>query len=343
MHEERQPAALARDLQQRRAMKAGSYWIGIDLGGTKLAGVVIDAAGVVLAAQREPSDSLRPADELADDVAALAERLRQEVDPDGIRGVAVGVAGQVDRDRQRVHRAPNLGWHELPFGGMLKSRLDALPVGILNDVQAATWGEWKHGAARDERDAVCLFIGTGVGGGIILGGSPAGGAGGSAGELGHLPIDRNGPACRCGNRGCLESYAGGWAIGRRAFDAVASHPAAGAAMLEIAGGDASRITARVVAEAAHAGDPLARALVREAADALATAAVGIVNALNPGVLLLGGGVAEGLPELIEVVRERVSMWALPSAAADVRILRARLGANAGAIGAAAWLRDGAAG
>jgi glucokinase len=320
-------------------MEREAFWIGIDLGGTKIGGVVIDAAGAIVTSALRPSEALRPGEQVLADAAALAETLREEVGPRSVRGIGVGVAGQVDHGTGAVRSAPNLGWLDVPAGEMLASRLGPAPIAVLNDVQAATYGEWKHGGARGEANAVCLFVGTGVGGGIIMGGVPAYGAADSAGEFGHMPIDRNGPACRCGSRGCLESYAGGWAIGRRAYDAVTSHPATGRAMLAIAGGDPAGLTARVVAEAAHAGDPLARALVREATDALAGACVGIVNVLNPDVLLLGGGVAEGLPELVDIVRDRVGMWALPSAAQAVQIRRARLGSNAGAVGAAAWLRD----
>jgi glucokinase len=317
--------------------------IGVDLGGTKIAAVLVDETGGIITSARRGTPQESPPETVVAQVAELVEELAGGMDGRELCGVGVGVAGQIDLASGVVHHAPNLRWTEFPFAAALAARCGDLPVAVLNDVQAATYGEWTHGAARDAANAVCVFVGTGVGGGIVAGGLLQHGAGGSAGEIGHMPISRDGPVCRCGARGCLEAYVGGWAIARRAYDAVASHPELGAAILELTGGDPALITAAVVAEAAHTGDPLARELVREAGAALALGCIGVVNVLNPEVLILGGGVVDGLPELTDMVRDQVGMWALPSAARDVRVLRGRLGANAGAVGAAAWLRQRSAG
>jgi glucokinase len=311
--------------------------IGIDLGGTKIAGVLVDEAGTIVTSSRVATEDPSDPEMVVGRVAALVEELGGGMDADQLLGLGIGVAGQIEPGSGLVHHAPNLGWRAYPFGRRLAEQTGRRTL-VLNDVQAATYGEWRHGAAKDARDAVCVFAGTGIGGGIISGGVMLHGAGGSAGELGHMVLDVHGPVCRCGNRGCLEAYSGGWAITRRAFDAVRAHPTSGARLLDMAGGRHDAITAAVVAEAAHTGDALARTLVREAGEALAAGAITIVNMLNPAVLILGGGVIDGLPELADVVRERVRMWALPSAARDVRVVRSRLGGQAGAIGAAAWLR-----
>jgi glucokinase len=316
--------------------------IGIDLGGTKIAAVLVDETGGIVTSAREATAAGEGPDAIVAHIARIVEDLASGTSARELLGVSVGVAGQIDLETGTVHRAPNLDWTEYPFGERLRART-GLRTAVLNDVQAATYGEWIHGAAREAHNAVCIFVGTGVGGGLIAGGCLQHGAGGSAGEVGHMTIDMQGPVCRCGNRGCLEAYAGGWAIARRAFDAVQAHQALGSAILEVAGNDPRAISAAVVAEAAHTGDPLARALVREVGEALAAASISVVNALNPEVLILGGGVVDGLPELTDTVRERVAMWALPSAGRDVRVLRSRLGANSGAVGAAAWLRYQAAG
>jgi glucokinase len=312
------------------------FAIGIDLGGTKIAGVLVNATGTIVTSVRAETPTSPDPDLVTQRIAALCDDLAGGFEDAQLAGIGVGVAGQIDPPTGRVHHAPNLGWLDFPFGERL-AMLTRRRIAILNDVQAATYGEWLHGAAKDTQHAVCLFIGTGVGGGIITNGAMMYGAGGSAGELGHMVVDVTGPVCRCGNRGCLESYAGGWAIARRAFDAAHAHEDAGARVLEIAG-RSEAITAAVVAAAAHTGDPLARALVREVGEALGAGAVSIVNAFNPSLLILGGGVVEGLPELADIVSERVRMWALPSASRDVQVVRSRLGGNAGAVGAAAWLR-----
>ncbi|MBI4202515.1 MAG: ROK family protein, partial [Chloroflexi bacterium] len=201
-------------------------------------------------------------------------------------------------------------------------------------VQAATWGEWRLGAGEGFSDLVCLFVGTGIGGGLILDGKLYRGASGSAGELGHMVLYPGGRACMCGRRGCLEAYAGGWAIAARAREAVHGDKTAGRHLLTLAGGDAAAVTAALVSEAAHGGDALTKTLVRQVGDDLGLGVASVVNAFNPQRLVLGGGVIEGLPELAPVVREVVSRQALAPAAARVEVVKAGLGMYGGVIGAA---------
>ena len=201
-----------------------------------------------------------------------------------------------------VRFAPNLKWREVALGDRLHQALD-LPVVVANDVRAATWGEWLHGAGQGAEDLICLFIGTGIGGGVVSGGRMLSGCSNTAGELGHITVDMNGPRCTCGNRGCLEALAGGWAIARRAREAIQADPAAGKALLQAAGLKEpvalEAIDTKVVAAAARAQDPMARLLVDEVARALIAGTVGLVNAFNPCRLILGGGVMQGLPELLD--------------------------------------------
>jgi glucokinase len=197
------------------------------------------------------------------------------------------------------------------------------------------WGEWLHGAGQGCDDLICLFVGTGVGGGIVSGGHMLSGCSNTAGELGHIPVDLNGPDCHCGNHGCLEAHAGGWAIARRAREAIARDPEAGARLLQMAGGQPDDVTARIVAQAAHQGDPLAQKLVDEVAEALIAGAVGLVNAFNPCRLILGGGVMEGLPELLDRIDQGLRQRALAAARDPLRVLPAQLHNDAGVVGAAA--------
>lgn len=317
-------------------MTERSHTIGIDLGGTKVAGVLTDRDGRILARERTSSLPERGADAVAETVALMVRALAAAA-PAPIGGVGIGVAGQVSSETGVVRHAPNLRWHEYPLGDAI-SAATGHPVAVLNDVQAATYGEWSYGAARGASEAVCMFIGTGVGGGIITGGRLLRGTSGAAGELGHTVVSLHGPGCRCGGRGCLEAYAGGWAIARRAYDAVSARPLAGRALVEAAAGDASAITATALAAAAATGDPLARTLVREIEDALVAGLGSITNALNPEVIILGGGVIEALPRLLEEARQRLILEALPVSSAAVRVERAALGGDAGAVGAAAWAR-----
>ena len=311
--------------------------VGVDLGGTKVQVALVRADGHVLASERRATGADRGPHAV---IATIADAVNDMVRDRGghrVAGIGVGVAGQVDPEEGIVRFAPNLKWRDVPLRDRL-SLATSLPVRVLNDVQAATYGEWAFGAGRGVRDLVCLFVGTGVGGGAVVAGRLASGAAGSAGEFGHTTIALGGRRCRCGNYGCVEAYAGGWAIGERAISAAVGGDERAVTMLRLAGGEPEEITARVVAEAAKAGDPLAHEIVEEVARALGACAVNIVNAFNPGVLLMGGGVLEGLPGLMDSVEAAVRRYALPSAAKAVRVLATTLHEEAGAVGAAAWAR-----
>ena len=304
----------------------------MDLGGTKIIVAQVDALGKIHRKLRLPTRASRgPATVKAEIVAAVREVVHTANRPSA--GVGVGVAGQVDARSGAVRFAPNLGWIDEPLKEDLKKALK-LPVFVTNDVRAATWGEWLHGAGRGYDDLICVFVGTGIGGGVVSGRRVMTGCSNTAGELGHITIDLNGPSCRCGNRGCMEAIAGGWAIARQARKSIASDPKAGQILLEKAGGEPEQITAKVVMEAAKAGDALALRLVDRIAQALAAGAASLVNAFNPCRLILGGGVIEGYPELVKRVAEGIEPRALPAARAPLTIVRAQLHNNAGVIGAA---------
>jgi len=247
------------------------------------------------------------------------------------------VAGQVDKVSGTVRFSPNLGWRNVPLQARLEEAL-GLPVVVNNDVRAATWGEWRHGAGQGVNDLVCLFVGTGIGGGIVSNGCLLEGCYNSAGELGHITIVASGRHCRCPNQGCLEAYAGGWAIAERAQEAVRADLKAGQTLVTLAGG-IQHISAATVSRAYTDGDSLARRLVEETAQYLAAGVVGIVNAFNPCLLILGGGVIQGLPEYVPLIERSVRANALETAVEQLRIVTAALGNKAGVIGAAALARS----
>jgi len=321
------------------ARRAGRRWkrvsIGVDLGGTKIALGVVDGDGQLLETTRLPTRASRPAAAVIRDIVNHVETAwAPRLDPAAPLGI--GVAGQVDRTG-RVLFGPNLGWHHVPLGARLADAL-ARPVAVLNDVQAATYGEWQHGAGRGDRDMVCIFVGTGVGGGIVAGGRLQQGTSGSAGELGHLTVERDGRPCRCPNRGCLEAYAGGWAIADRAREAVAADPRRGGTLLTVAGA-ASAITSETVEVAYRRGDALAKELVEATVAHLADGLVSVVNALNPSTIVLGGGVIAGYPRLVPRLERDVRGRALAAATRELRIVPAALGAESGVVGAAAYARE----
>ena len=320
-------------------MSTESLTVGVDIGGTKMETALVDAQGNILASSRRPSGiNLDPAMAIADITACVGE-LQAEASAASVAAVGLGVAGQIDSDNGIVRESPNLPkWSNVPIRHELERAL-SIPAFAINDVQAATWGEWQKGAGQGVLDLVCMFVGTGIGGGIVANGRMYTGATGSAGELGHTVVDYRGPSCRCGNWGCLEAHAGGWAIALRAQQAVATDPEAGKAMLALAQDDPEALTAATVSEAAHQGDPLAQRLVAEVGEALGAGVASVVNAFNPSLVIMGGSVIEGLPELMGMVKESVQRRALPSARDAVEVVKAQLGNHAVVVGAALMARQ----
>ncbi len=314
---------------------SGVWAIGVDIGGTKIKVAAVDAEGGLGRCVFGPTENvLGPAAVREKIVAAVEEISRGAASAPA--GIGIGVAGQIGPERGIVRFAPNLSWQDEPLQEDLHRSL-GLPVVVINDVRAATWGEWLHGAGQGCGDLVCLFVGTGVGGGVVSHGEVVSGCSNTAGELGHIIIQMDGPPCTCGNRGCLEALAGGWAIARRAREEIAADPAAGASLLKTAGGRAEDVTAVHVQQAASEGDALAARIYEEAAEALVAGAIGIVHAFNPCRLILGGGVVEGMPRIVDRVREGVCRLALRAAREPLEVVAAGLHNDAGVIGAASFL------
>jgi len=307
--------------------------IGIDLGGSKIEVALVDRMGVVIKRRRLATDVVGGPEAIAGQIVGGVKELLEDEALSAI-GVGVGVAGQIELNTGLVHFAPNLGWHEVQFQSMLSEAL-GFPSVITNDVRAATWGEWLFGAGKGCDDLICVFVGTGIGGGVVSGGRMISGCGNTAGELGHITVSLHGPDCTCGNQGCMEALAGGWAIARRARSAARGIPATAAVLLEMAGGRPEDISTQMVAEAYRRNDPLACRLLDEAAEALVAGAVTLVNAFNPRRLILGGGVIQGLPELVDRVDQGVRQRALRAATTPLEISISELGNEAGVIGAAA--------
>ncbi len=256
-------------------------------------------------------------------------------------GVGVGVAGQIKSENGEVRFAPNLDWHDVPLQAELQAALD-LPVAVTNDVRAITWGEWRFGAGKGCDNLICMFVGTGVGGGMVTGGKMVAGCSNTAGEIGHIVVDMHGPVCNCGNRGCLEILAGGLAIGKRAQAIARTHAEQAAALLRLVNGRHEDISAETVAEAFHQGDPLAGDLVNEVMEALVAGAVTLVHCFNPCLFILGGGVIDGIPEVVELVDRRIRQQCLTAATENLRVVKAELADEAGVIGAAALAMESSA-
>jgi glucokinase len=314
-------------------MKEQSCAIGVDLGATKIVIALVDDKGNTLHSTRLPTAASGHPQTI---IGKIAEEIRILLDATPLApvGIGAGVAGQVDCSGEKVLFAPNLEWYDVPLQRELQQET-GLPVVLVNDVRAATWAEWLFGAGRGCQDMVCLFVGTGIGGGVVSGGRILIGDSNSAGEVGHMPVALHGPPCHCGSHGCLEAIAGGWAIARRARELVIAEPLDGEMLKKMAESREEEISAALVARAARTGDPLAARIVAEAGEALVAGATGLINAFNPRRLVLGGGVIEGLPELVRQVDRGARARALPAACEKLEVLPAELPGKAGVIGAAA--------
>ncbi|MGD0230138.1 MAG: ROK family protein [Syntrophorhabdales bacterium] len=312
--------------------------VGVDLGGTKLVVAGVDGGGEIRDSLRMPTKVEEGVPAVERDIVEAVRVLTERAGTPAL-GVGIGIAGQIDGQSGTVRFAPNLNWREVPLRADLEEALE-MAVVVTNDVRAATWGEWLHGAGRGYDDLICLYVGTGIGGGIVSGGRMVSGCTNTAGEIGHLTVDIDGPPCTCGNRGCLEALAGGWAIARQAQEMIDRNPEAGRTLLAGAGGVREAVSAETVAIAAHGGDGLSLRLLDDAGRALTAGCVSLVNTFNPCMLILGGGVIDGLPEMIDTVRRGVAQNALAAATSSLRIVPAALGPSAGVVGAAGLVTRG---
>ena len=304
--------------------------LGVDLGGTKINVGLIDANGQPLSVNASKVPESKDPDMVIEAISAGAEECLSKSGQKA-QALGIGVAAQVDQEGV-VRTSPNLGWRNVPLKKKLEQKL-GLPVYMTNDVRAATWGEWKYGAGKGINDLVLLFVGTGVGGGVVTGGKILTGCSNIGGELGHMTIVHNGRKCRCPNKGCLEAYVGGWAIAERVQEAIQTMSVEGKTILTLAG-SVNYVTSIILNQAYRRGDLLARVLVQETGRYLATGIINIVNIFNPCRVILGGGVIEGIPELISIAKDIVSADALEPAIESLQIVKSSLGSNAAVIGAA---------
>ena len=266
--------------------------------------------------------------------AAVLDSLRSIVlEVAGTPPSAIGVAcaGQIHPVTGAVVEAPNLGWRDVPLAAELRRSFD-VPVAVENDVRGAAWGELRFGAGKGADSLIAVFVGTGVGSGAVFGGRLWRGAGNAAGEVGHTEVVRDGIQCPCGQRGCLERYVSGSGFQQRLREGLAGGTPT--ILAERSRHDPSRLTARMVYEAATEHDPYARTLWNDAERSLGQALANYVTLVNPEVLVLGGGVIETIPALFDAAVKDVMTRTTTLARSSLRIERAELGDWSGVVGAA---------
>ncbi len=303
--------------------------IGVDIGGTKVAGGVVDEDGRVH--DRERRDT--PGDDAASTESVIVEVVHALAARNDVAAVGVGAAGWIANDHATVLFSPHLAWRNEPVRDALAGRID-LPLIVENDANAAAWAEYRFGVAQGQSVVVCVTLGTGIGGGLVVDGKLYRGAFGIACEYGHMTLVPDGRRCACGNLGCWEMYASGRALARDARELAQDSPVAAAAMLELAG-SVDALEGPVVTAAAAAGDPAASSICTTMGRWLGRGLANLAAVLDPSMFVIGGGVSAAGEILVRPAREEFAHSLTGRGFRPVAAIEtAALGPDAGLVGAA---------
>jgi glucokinase len=314
--------------------------LGVDIGGTKVAAGLVDANGSILFQTRVAMPARGSAAEGFEAVQSAIEAVFA-ARPDArsnLTGIGICAPGPLDPVAGVILNPPNVPcWRNFPLAAEVR-RVFGLAARVDNDGNAAALAEAIWGAGVGYRNVFYATLGTGIGTGIVFGGKIYHGRTGSAAEGGHVTIDRNGPKCGCGKRGCIEAFCSGPAIARRARTRLAESPVADSKMLALVGGHVDAVNAEIVADAFRQGDPLAAEVLRETADFLAVWVGSVIDLLEPDVFIFGGGLAQLMSGFFGRIREQLPSWCVNHRFAEIPMVLAKYGADAGIAGAAALCR-----
>jgi glucokinase len=317
-----------------------SLTIGVDIGGTKVAAGVVDENGGIVDRERR----LTPSHDVARTEATIVEVVSTLAARHEVTAVGIGAAGWIAADRATVMFAPHLAWRDEPLRDELVEHIP-YPITVDNDGNAAAWAEYRFGAARGAHTAVCITLGTGIGGGLVIDGNVVRGAWGLGSEFGHMAVVPDGRRCACGNRGCWEMYASGTALARDARELAEVSPVGARELMRLADNDLNRLNGTLVTEAARNGDASAIEIYTAMGRWLGRGLANLAAALDPDVFVIGGGVSEAGEDLLlkparETFAERLTGRGFRPLA---RIELAELGPDAGLVGAADLARLSALG
>jgi len=308
--------------------------LAIDLGGTKIIAAIVSNQGRVMAREYRPTLADEGPQAVINRVLSTIDRLLslRKVGSSQLSSISIAAAGAINFEKGLVTSSPNLpGWQNIPLRDIVREKY-RVNTFLINDASAAALGEHRFGAGREVNNLVLLTLGTGIGGGIIINGRLYSGPCGSAGEIGHMTIDVNGPRCSCGNIGCLEMLASGTAVAKEAISRIRQGERS--SLTDIVEGKIESITAEKVGVAAQGGDSLALEVVLKAATYLGVGMVNLVNIFNPEMIIVGGGMAKMGDLLLDPARQVVRERAFQLPAQAVSIVPAQLGDDAGVLGAA---------
>ena len=310
------------------------YYVGIDLGGTNIKAGLVDEQGQIIEKASVPTLVERGHEAVIEDMAKLSLQVIEKAGKtlDDVGGVGIGLPGVLDPRTGRVPFCTNLGWHDVPVIELMRKVIDK-PIYVDNDATVAALAENVAGVSAGARSSVFLTLGTGVGGGIVIGGKVYSGSNGVGSELGHMIVMIDGEPCTCGNRGCWERYTSATALIRMGREAAKAHPES------ILNADGEVTGAKQVMDAAKAGDPAACEVFDKYTTYLATGLVNIINFIDPEIIAIGGGVSAAGEFLIQPVREKLAKMIFYKAMPYARVELATLGNAAGIIGAAMLARN----
>ena len=310
--------------------------IGVDFGATFIKVGLLDARGHIIKKSAFSSKGYVSRDKLIERIVLEVKEIMLSK-KSRVLGLGVGVPGPVDYKRGVIYNLTNVkGWRSVPLRDMLKKRI-GMPVFIDNDANAACAGEARWGAGKGYKDIVCITLGSGVGTAVIIDGKLYRGRGYSAAEMGHICIDRNGPRCNCGAKGCIETFLGNSYIVKAAVKDLKQGKRS--VLLKLACGKYSDITPKLIDQAARMGDKFCIDIWKQAGENLGIGLTGIVNTFNPEIIVIGGGLSKAGEMLFGSVRETVKRRAMKVFTGDLKIKRARFIEDAGTFGAAALTLD----
>jgi glucokinase len=316
-----------------------SYVLGIDLGGTKIEAAVFDGDGKIIGRHRDKTEAWRPEEEVFERIVTVAIQAvsNSKIDTKQIQAIGIGSPGPLDPDAGTIVETANLPFKNFPLGPKLSERFNNCPVILNNDVDAGTYGEFKAGVAQGVQFALGVFVGTGIGGGLIIDGKAYNGFNKNAAEIGHIIIKAGGAKCGCGNQGCMEAYASRTAIARDIKKAIKSGKKTLAAKKMSKDGI---ITSNDIKECYEADDKVVKKIVDRAIKYLGLGIGSLVNVLSPEVIIFGGGVVEALGQpFLQRIEKEIRKTAFAFSMKNVRIVRAQLGDDAGITGAALLARE----
>jgi glucokinase len=310
--------------------------LAVDLGGTNVRAAVVNADGEIIARRQVRTDAHTGIDEVLERVAQAVAGVAAEAELPPDAPVGVALPGTINPYTGFLSIAPNLGWQNLPIRDLFAARLGR-PIALGNDVNAGALGEWRYGAGRGMRHFVFVACGTGVGGGVIVDGQLLLGRVGLAAEVGHMVVALDGPKCHCGGHGCLEAFAGGWAIEEAAQDLLdRGIPSLLTELMEERG---ENLSGALINYAAEHDDGLAIEVLARAGRALGFAVASLAHLFNPEGIAIGGGVISAGPFLFEPMQEAIDEYLLAGFGEALQIGPSILGQDAGLLGAAVLARD----